>query len=187
MLGLLVCALCSNLSSNAVLIFVLKKHCAMPLYCTKMFAILKMFENAFYVFDIFALNCCPLTALHASGPKCCEKIILKKYQSLWKAPLAAIFLFLCVRTWTRHKGAIARPTPFSKLTKQVFLRSYDVPHCVESNHTQRRRELVGQAPNLFKPPKNAALKCHPLNPESCLCFRRLLHLFVITFICVWLN
>ena len=41
MLELLVCALCSNLSSNAVLTFVLKKHCAMPLYCTKMFAILK--------------------------------------------------------------------------------------------------------------------------------------------------
>ena len=40
----------------------------------------------------------------------------------------------------------------------------------------RRREPVGQAPNVFKPPKNAALKCRPLNPESRLCFRRLLHL-----------
>ena len=82
---------CSNLSSNAVLTFVLKKHCAMPLYCTKMFAILKMFENAFYVFDIFALNYCPLTALHASGPKMLWKNHLKKYQSLWKCPSSAIF------------------------------------------------------------------------------------------------
>ena len=84
MLELIVCALCSNLSSNTVLIFVLKEHCAMPLYCTKMFAILKIFENVFCVSDIFflALNCWPLSALHVSGPKCCEKKNhFEKYQS----------------------------------------------------------------------------------------------------------
>ena len=32
---------------NAVLIFVLKKHCAMPLYCTKIFAILKNVYKCF--------------------------------------------------------------------------------------------------------------------------------------------
>ena len=64
----------------------------MPLYCTK------MFENVFYVFDIFALNCCPLTALHASGPKCCVKNHIEKISKfVKKCPMGGHLSFpLCV-------------------------------------------------------------------------------------------
>ena len=113
----------------------------------------------------FALNCCPLTALHASGPKCCEKIILKKYQSLWKSPIGSHLSFpLCVdmnQTQGRHC-----PSPPPLQTHQAsFLQVIWCPCCIESNPALRRRKPVWQ--NTFKPPKNAAHKCRPLkSPKS---------------------
>ena len=74
-----------------------------------------------------------------------RKILLKKYQCLWKAPMAAIFSFV----WG-HEPDTKEPPPFSKLkTCQVsFPQVIWCPHCVESNRMLRRRKPVGQAPKL---------------------------------------
>ena len=79
--------------------------------------------------------------------KCYEKIILKNIKVLENASLAAIFLFLCVWTWNSLNGAIACP-PISKLTKQVFFKSYEVlaawsqiAHCIDA-------DLFGKPPKL---------------------------------------
>ena len=111
-----------------------------------------------------------------------------------KTPLAAIFFPLC-KDMNQTKMCHCPPPPPLKTHQASFLQVIWCPHRVESNHALRRREPVGQAPKLFKPPKNAALKCRPLNPESRLCFRRLLHLVVMKtyswlwflFVCDWIN
>ena len=110
--------------------------------------------------------------------KCWREILLKKYQSLWKAPLAAIFFPLSEdmnQTQKRH----CLPPPPLQTHQASFLHVIWCPHCIESNRALHRRKPVGQAPKLFKPLKNAALKCRPLNPKCSPWFRRLLHLVVM--------
>ena len=73
-----------------------------------------------------------------------KKSFWKNIKVLENAPLAAIFFFLCVWTWTRLKGAIA-PPPLQ--THQAsFLQVIWGPCCMESNRALRRRRPVWQAP-----------------------------------------
>ena len=60
--------------------------------------------------------------------------------------ILAIFLFLCVWTWTRLKGAIA--PPLSKLTKQVFFKSYEVPAAWSQIARCIDADLFGKPPKL---------------------------------------
>ena len=89
--GKLVWALCSNLSSNAVLTFVLKKHCAMPLYCTKNVCNSKNVWKCFLCLWYFCPKLLPSNCATCLALKCYEKNHLKKYQSLWKCPTGTIF------------------------------------------------------------------------------------------------
>ena len=91
---------------------------ALVLY--KMFAVLKMLI-------FFALICCPLTALYASGPKMLYKIMLKKYQSLWKCPIGLHIVFLCVCVNLKQTSWRHSPPPYlSKPAQQVFTLPCDV-------------------------------------------------------------
>ena len=78
----------------------------------------------------------PLTALNASDPKIFKKKSFWKISKFVKIPNGShIFSFV----W-RHEPDTKAPPPLSKLTKWVFLRSYDVPtalgqsaRCVDTN------------------------------------------------------
>ena len=94
----------------------------------------------------FALNCCPLTALHASGPKCCTKNNVEKISKFVKMPHWPPSCFpLCVWTWSRLNGAIAPPPPLQTRPASFHYTMW-CPCCVESNRALRRREPVWQAP-----------------------------------------
>ena len=124
-----------------------------------------------------------------------KKSFLKKYQSLWKNPIGSHLSFPLCKNMNQTQRSHCPPPPPLQTHQASFPQGIWCPHCVESNRMLRRREAVRQAPKLFKPPKNAALKCHPLNSESRLCFRCLLHLGVmktyswlwLLFVCDWIN
>ena len=127
----------------------------------------------FVTLIFFALNCCPLTALHASGPKCCTKNNVEKISKFVKMPHWPPSCFpLCVCTWSRLNGAIAPPPHLSKTRPASFHYTMWCPCCVESNRALRRRRPVCQAP---KPVKNAGFK-------SRLCFKRLPHIIAMKYI-----
>ena len=123
----------------------------------------------------FALIHWPPTALHASGPKCWETILFEKISKFVKKPhwQPSFFSFVCGHE-PDSRAPLPAP-PLSKLTKQVFFRSYDVPHCVESN-----RVLLDV--NLFNKPTNFSSLLKTLHSNVVLSILKVV--FVLSVFCI---
>ena len=101
----------------------------------------KCFKNIFATLIFFALNCCPLTALHASGPKCCILNNVRKISKFVKMPHWPPSCFpLCVWTWSRLDGATIRP-----LTPQTCPASFH--HPMRCTYRAEIYRAAHQAPN----------------------------------------
>ena len=134
-----------------------------------MFAVLKCWKMFFASLIFFALICCPLTALYASGPKMLYKIMLKKYQSLWKCPIGLHLVFLCVCVNLKQTSWRHSPPPISLNPPSKFS-LYHVMYLSRGSISRGP-----PSPHFFKPNKNAGFK-------SRLCLKRLPHIFAMRYI-----
>ena len=97
-----------------------------------------------------------------------QKIMLKKYQSLWKCPIGLHLVFLCVCVNLKQTSWRHSPPPISLNPPSKFS-LYHVMYLSRGNISRGP-----PSPQYFKPNKNAGFK-------SRLCFKRLPHIFAMRY------